>query len=180
LAALDNSGQASVVALRDLERALNEDPNLVSAHVQRAKVLELMGNLSDAIDSLGHAIDIVRFDAAIVRERARLLTENDQKALATQDYSRLIRSGHGSVDDLRRSGDCHADLELWSDAIRDYSEAINLDPGNWKLLLRRAQCHTAQGDLIAALADCDRILQEVPADADAQALKSRIQRLQAN
>jgi serine/threonine protein kinase/Tfp pilus assembly protein PilF len=180
LAALDNSGQASVAALRDLERALNEDPNLVSAHVQRAKVLELMGNLSDAIDSLGHAIDIVRFDAAIVRERARLLTENDQKALATQDYSRLIRSGHGSVDDLRRSGDCHADLELWSDAIRDYSEAINLDPGNWKLLLRRAQCHTAQGDLIAALADCDRILQEVPSDADAQALKSRIQRLQAN
>jgi tetratricopeptide (TPR) repeat protein len=166
--------------IKDLDNALEEAPKLVEAHLERAKVMELMGNAVEAIDSLGRALEIVRFDVAILRDRARLLIANGKTRQALSDYSVLIRAGKATTDDWRRSGDCHAELELWRDAIADYSEVLDRDPKDLVTLLRRAQCYASQGDLTAAESDCYRVLQAMPDDAAAQALQRRLDSMRAN
>jgi tetratricopeptide (TPR) repeat protein len=139
-----------------------------------------MGNVAEAVDSLGRALAIVRFDAAILRDRARLLIANGKEREAIRDYSILIGAGKASSDDWRRSGDCHADLKLWRDAINDYTEVLHREPDDLVTLLRRAKCYLDQGDLSAAQADCDRVLQAMPDDPAALRLKARLERMQAN
>jgi tetratricopeptide (TPR) repeat protein len=162
-------------ALQDLNEAMQHSPGLVEAHVERARVMKLMGNGLEAIESYGRALELVRFDVALLRERARLLAETGQKREALEDYSALIRAGKASPDDLRRSGDCHADLKQWADAIADYSDALQNAPQDYALLLRRARCHAALGNKPDALADCQRLLELAPADSAVLELKRNLE-----
>jgi tetratricopeptide (TPR) repeat protein len=162
-------------AARDLDLALELAPDLVEAHIERARVMQLLGSTTEATNAYTRALEIVRFDPVILRERARLFAMSGQKREAVSDYALLIRAGKASAEDLGHSGDCHADMQLWREAIHDYSEALRQKQNDPGLLFRRAQCYIAQGDFAAAHSDCQRVLQIRPHDPAAQDLMARIQ-----
>jgi serine/threonine protein kinase/tetratricopeptide (TPR) repeat protein len=178
--ATENDAASLSSALDDLNTALKHSPNLVEAHVERAMVVELMGDIAGALESLGHALRIVRFDATILRERARLLEASGKHEQAVRDYSVLVRAGKASSHDRRRMGKCHAELKLWRDAIDDFTEVLTLEPGDLATRLCRAACLAAMGDLAAAESDCEQVLQASPGDPAADRLKSRIEDMKSD
>jgi tetratricopeptide (TPR) repeat protein len=66
----------------------------------------------------------------------------------------------------------------FTEAIREFTRAIELEPDRLSILLRRADAYASQGDFNAALEDYGTVLQRDPLCAEALAERSRVLRAQ--
>lgn len=122
--------QYRVVALRDLERALELDPDQVEALIMVARLNLLPeGDAKRASGALDKAIELSKDDPA---SKARGLVlkatieENDEAKLALLDEA--VKANPESADALRMRGAVHADANRLDKAKADLRKAAELEP----------------------------------------------------
>ncbi|KAF0685295.1 Aste57867_22783 [Aphanomyces stellatus] len=65
-------------------------------------------------------------------------------------------------------------LGLWTQALKDLTAALKLNPNNQRLLLQRAHVHTQMQDFHSAIVDLSHVLNQQPNSAEALLLRSKV------
>jgi len=115
-------------ALDDLNKVIEEKPNLVDAYIERAEVFMGARRYDDAIGDLNRAIfiDPQNARAYAVRATAKLKTEANEDAL--NDVNQALALANTDPFALRVRGNVYEALELPDQAIVDYRTALASDP----------------------------------------------------
>lgn len=62
-------------------------------------------------------------------------------------------------DAAKQRGNAHFTARRYRDAVREYTDAVNVEPTNSPVLLNRAAAYMALGEFAPALSDCQRAVQ---------------------
>jgi tetratricopeptide (TPR) repeat protein len=122
-------GKEYDAAIDKFGQALQLQPGLSEAYVQRGRAYAGKGMLNEAVAAWSRALhlDSRCLPALVERGRAYDLTEQHEQALA--DYSLALTVNTGSVAVLVWRGALCWRREQWDQAIADLAEARRLDPG---------------------------------------------------
>jgi tetratricopeptide (TPR) repeat protein len=115
-------------ALADFDQAIQLNPNLVDAYVERGIVFTDNHRFDDAIGDFTRAIQMASNDAKAyaLRAEAKLQADNADDALSDVNQALVL-----SLDDplaLRIRGNIYEAQERVDDAIVDYRKALEKDP----------------------------------------------------
>ena len=115
-------------ALDDLNKVLEEEPNLVDAYIERAVVFIGARRYDDAIGDLNRAIfiDPRNARAYAMRASAKLKAEANDDALT--DVNQALQLAADDPFALRVRGNVYEALERPDEAIADYRTALAKDP----------------------------------------------------
>ncbi|MCH2201572.1 MAG: tetratricopeptide repeat protein [Fuerstiella sp.] len=157
-------------ALPNLERAIQLNPSYVAAWNNRGLINLKLKNYEAACRAFSTAIEHDDLDARWYGHRQVALRElerfeeaaADQRTIAwIKRLSNLTRHLNRDQKDASRwvaRGDCLADGDRHDAAIRNYTNALTLEPSNTEALNGRARIHSRTGDLQKALDDCEKSL----------------------
>lgn len=186
-------------AISDYQTAIEKSPAAVEPRKGLAYAYKLLGRLPDALAQYDRIINLTSAqpggtDVQTLRDRAFARKSQDQLANALVDYKAALR---GDPQDQRtredllfvlsslelrdprptdwRAYETRGDARLLANdsagAVKEYTDAIELNPTNVALHKQLAYSHKQHGDLEAALTEYNRILAGSPDDA--QALRDR-------
>jgi tetratricopeptide (TPR) repeat protein len=99
-------------ARRDLDRAIAEDAGLAEAHLERARMLRLVGDVEEAIAACARAIELAPSHGTAYLERAILNLER---------YDDLRHGGSRRKSDRRREAELRAAVEADMTRVREWS-----------------------------------------------------------
>ncbi len=161
------------VALRDLNRTLEEDPLNDAALLRRAEMLMKWGYYGSALRDLKR-LSKLRPDLPelyILMGRAyRHKIQYDDNPLynqAIRNYSRAISLEPGSAEAYFERGVCYALLNAWGEAVDDWDRALILNRDYYPAYLARGLARRKRGDMRGAEEDFREVLRINPGDRDA-------------
>lgn len=148
-------------AVRELSRAIADEPDDVELREQRAKAYLELGQFVEAADDAQRAIELApdNFDARFLRGRA--LLGMGSYPLAVADLTRVIDEGDTRADlDKQRAGDAYYcrglarhGLGQYDAAVEDFTEAIQAMPYRSEFYAARAAALEELGSHSAAQRD---------------------------
>jgi tetratricopeptide (TPR) repeat protein len=146
------------LAIRDFDRAMALDPNLLSAPANKATVLQNMGRLVDALEMHERACEIRPNRADVHYNRGNALMELDRQPEALAAYKRAVevdpsfqRAYSGLINGLWQRGDLD-DAKAYAD------QACARAPSEPENFAARALVRQTLGDLAGARADYEHAL----------------------
>ena len=139
-------------------KAIEFDPHIPYAYVNRGGAYESMGELDLALRDLDTALAIEPISEAY-HNRGNVHFTQGRYALAVQDYGKSLELEHGNAGAHIYRGHASKYLEFYDDAIRDYNEALALDPGNADAHLGIGIVHYLRGDHDSAIEHYDQALE---------------------
>ncbi len=161
------------MALRDLNRTLEEDPLNDAALLRRAEMLMKWGYYGSALRDLKR-LSKLRPDLPelyILMGRAyRHKIQYDDNPLynqAIRNYSRAISLEPGSAEAYFERGVCYALLNAWGEAVDDWDRALILNRDYYPAYLARGLARRKRGDMRGAEEDFREVLRINPGDRDA-------------
>jgi len=115
-------------ALEDLNKAIEVNPDLVDAYIERGMVFAQARRFDDAIGDLTRAIEIdpQNVKAYAMRASAKLQAEANDDALS--DVNQALQLATNDALALRIRGNVYEALTRTDDAIADYRNALAQDP----------------------------------------------------
>ena len=127
-------------ALRSLDRALQLDSNLASAHTNRGRVLLALGpeKANDALKSFDTALKLMPDDVQILHDKAsalHALGRTEQELASVRRISELAQNEWGV---WVRIGDIELELGHFESAIKNYDTALGLKDDLVPAYIRRA------------------------------------------
>ena len=156
-----------IAAIRQIDAALEIDPNLVAAHNNRGVALAALQRSEEAAESYARAIalrpDYV--DALFNRGNALKDLGRLDAALASYDRVMVLAPGH-ALAWANRGAVLHA-LRRYEAAVASYDQAIELKPDSGEAFNNRAATLAALGRFREALASFDAAIRLKPDLADA-------------
>ncbi|MDI6873040.1 tetratricopeptide repeat protein [Candidatus Solincola sp.] len=168
-------------ALRDLNRALEEDPLNDAALLRRAEMLMKWGYYSAALRDLKRLAKL-RPDLPelyILAGRAyRHKIKYDDNPLynqAIRNYTRAISLEPGSAEAYFERGVCYALLNAWGEAVDDWDRALILNRDYYPAYLARGLARRRRGDMGGAEEDFREVLRINPGDRDASRFLSELE-----
>lgn len=125
------------------------------------------GNLQGAIESYNKSLleDNLPSCAQALKKLELKKKEQDEKA-----YIDPVKS-----EEHKNKGNEFFKDQKWTDAIREYTEALKRDPSNYKVYSNRAGCYTKLMDWNRGLEDCDKCIDADPKFVKAYIRKGKIQ-----
>ena len=157
-----------------LERALELDPTLFEARLERAALRARRGNAAGAVADARHLTELAPDEPRAWRTLAiHSITAQDLRAAATA-YRRVDALGKAGVEDLADLGDLLGRLGDRSGALEAFARAERMDPRHSRMLANLAGFHGRNGDLDKSLAYLDRALASDPRNANALSSKAYI------
>ena len=153
--------QAREAVDKALALGLDDPPTRAKALALRAR---LQAQREKQIADLNEAMRLVPNDVAVLRARARLLTDADKLEPALADLNKAI--GLDPEDGLLYEDKAIvlAGLKQFDAALAALDKARQLSPDSVMPLVQRARVHTLQAKLDAALADLNQALAVDPGD----------------
>ena len=145
-------------AIAYYSKAIELDPHIPYAYVNRGGAYESMGDLDLALQDLDEALAIEPMGEAH-HNRGNVHFTQGRYALAIQDYGKSLELEHGNTGAYIYRGHAFKYLELYDDAIRDYNEALSLDLGNADAHLGIGIVHYLRGDHDGAIEHYDKALE---------------------
>ncbi len=119
-------------ALDDLNKVIEEKPDLVDAYIERAVVFVQARRADDAIGDLNRAIELdpQNVRAHAMRATARLQGEANDDALynALYDVNQALQLAANDAFALRVRGNVYEAMQRADEAIADYRAALAQDP----------------------------------------------------
>jgi serine/threonine-protein kinase len=143
-------------ALRDLDRAVQKDPNNAEAWATRGLVYLNMDRHDDAIRDLDKALDLDPKDdqSYFFRAQARRSKKDFEGAL--QDYGRAIDLNRKAARYFLYRGGLHRTQKRLDEALQDLNEALQLDGNNPAVYRERAAVYGDKGDPENARKDLEK------------------------
>jgi tetratricopeptide (TPR) repeat protein len=153
-------------ALRAADAALAAKPDDPAPQRLRAEALLRLDRFKEAINALDRYMDGERLAGR--RPESRVYRARAQAAFATGDYIAAAQNYSLALDgddmpstaaDHAGRGWCYVMQEIWTPALRDFEEAVRLDPGNCDAYCGRGYALAKCGRLREAVRDADKALQ---------------------
>jgi tetratricopeptide (TPR) repeat protein/predicted Ser/Thr protein kinase len=153
-------------ALAAYDRALEANLGRVEVHRWRGEVLLAQGRYEESIAAFdayltkgGQPSVALYHERGLAREKLGRLTE------AVEDYSLAL--GAGPKDEERGAlylsrGQDYLALDALQPALRDFEEALRLQPDNANAALGRALVRVKLGDIVKGVADAERAVKDDP------------------
>ena len=157
-----------------LERALELDPTLFEARLERALLRGRRGNVAGAVADARHLTELAPEEPRAWRTLAIHSTAAQDLRTAAAAYRRVDTLGKAGVDDLADLGDLLDKLGDRNAALDAFARAERIDPRHSRMLGNLASLHGRNGDLDKALAYLDRALASDPRNANALSSKAYI------
>lgn len=118
-------------AVSTLERGINLAPNQYRFYVYLADLLYRAGGNDEAVDLLNRSLQINERDAEAYERLGSVLMRLERFGEALSAFESAIEFGHPNVAGIRlRMGTIHGYHENWDEAIGQFSQVVELDPGN--------------------------------------------------
>jgi tetratricopeptide (TPR) repeat protein len=156
-------------ALKAYDAALRGDPKRVDVHRWRGELLLIKGRYAEA----GRAFDAFLEkgglpSAAIYRQRGLVRSKLDRHAEAIDDFSRALdikpEARERAPLHLAR-GQEYLAVNALQPALRDFQEALGLEPKNADASLGCAFVHVRLGDTAKGVADAEEVVKGDPKDS---------------
>lgn len=150
------------LALKDLTTCIKLRPQEMGHWVSRGKLYEALGKNEEALADYSKACELVSkdfkiVDAEVLKTRAGLLAKLGRHEEAIKDLSVVIKEIPEDDDALRLRGDEKASLAKYSEAIVDYTHAIELSPEYARASYEaRARAYKKRGDTKLAEQDLQK------------------------
>lgn len=160
-----------------LDRAIELDPGLFEARVERAALRARRGDLKGAVADALRATEIAPNEPQAWRAHAIHSAAAKDLRTAVGSYRRIETLGKAGVEDLADLGDLLGKLGDKMGAIAAFAKAEQLDPRHARMLVNYAAFHGRNGDLDKAQNYLDRALAIEPHNASALSSKGYIQLL---
>lgn len=157
-----------------LERALELDPTLFEARLERAALRARRGNAAGAVADARQLTELAPEEPRAWRTLAIHSTAAQDLRTAAAAYRRVDTLGKAGVDDLADLGDLLDKLGDRNGALDAYARAERIDPRHSRMLGNLASLHGRNGDLDKSLAYLDRALVSDPRNANALSSKAYI------
>ena len=149
------------IALVNFTRAIQQDPEKISAYVRRGRLYSLRGDFKSALAD---------FDKAIALEAGRSAGIEQRRAASKRDPSpaEIQRDPRPWLENLRPwaayidRGRTYVQQDDNDRAIADFTKAIELDPEGADAYNLRGVAYTSKLDFDSAIADFDKAIQFDP------------------
>jgi tetratricopeptide (TPR) repeat protein len=156
-------------ALRAADAALAATPHDPAPQRLRAEALLRLERFAEAIHALDRYVNGERLagrrpESRVYRARAGAAVAIGAYVAAAQDYSRALDGDDqpSAAADHASRGWCYVMQEVWPLALRDFEEAVRLDPGNCDGYCGRGYALARCGRFREAVRDADKALQLGP------------------
>jgi excisionase family DNA binding protein len=146
-------------------RAIELDPNYVSAYNNRGNARYHLGDMEGAIADYTKAIELDPKDAFAYSNRGIVRRNLGDLAGAITDYNKAIELDPNYVYAYSNRGNARSDLGDLAGAIADYNKAIELDPNYVYAYNNRGNARSDLGDLAGAITDYNKAIELDPNDA---------------
>jgi len=136
-----------------LQSAAKLLPKEVSAQVNLAGCLSVLGEHDAALVALARAAELKPGDAAIAHNRGRMLAKLGRSDEAEQAYDEALSIDHRLMPSLVGRAELLAARGEWMGALADLDMALVSRPDDAALKLKRGEILLRQGDWLRGLAD---------------------------
>jgi tetratricopeptide (TPR) repeat protein len=151
------------LAIDELDKAIELDPNLVTAYVQRKIVYESI-DLPRALEEINTALQLDPESAYALRHRGAIYNTLGRLDEALSDYNESERfKPHDCLVYLGR-GELYLRREQYEAALSDLNKSIELDATRYHVYKRRALAHFHLGHYDEALSDIAKAVELNPRD----------------
>ena len=144
--------------LADLNQALALVPDDAETLLSRADVYRELGEKQKALADADHALKLQPGWPIAVRDRARLLAEDDRLDEAVGQLEELARREPKDVDTLLQLALFYSVQKNSAKAIETYTGVLALDPQNWQALCERGDVYLNVGKQAEAVADFEQAI----------------------
>tara|TARA_B100000787_G_scaffold140509_1_gene109511 strand:- start:15 stop:2387 length:2373 start_codon:yes stop_codon:yes gene_type:complete len=151
-------------ALKDLEKAIELNPNDSFTFRFRAKVFNYLENYNAAIQDISKVIELDSESSDYVLRGENYIKLNDYKK-AIADFTKAIDMDPNLIVCYNKRGDAKYDLKDYTGALADYTKAIELDPKEANYFKRRGDAKNKLKDYTGALADFTKAKELDPEEA---------------
>jgi serine/threonine-protein kinase len=150
-------------AIADLDEAIRLKPDDVQAYYDRGQHLLRQKQLELALADCNKAIELEPARADLFGLRGRVKAAKGSTEHAMADFGKAIEMDpEGAKDYLAWRGDLYSEMELFVEAIDDYTSALNKDATQAQVYAQRAHCYWMLNDHDAALVDLNQAIQLDP------------------
>jgi len=143
-------------------KAIELDPKLARAYVNRGVAYYIMGELDKAMADYNKAIKLNPDDAWAYYNRGVTNRKLGETEKAITDYNKAIELDPKYVDAYVNRGVAYCKMGEFEKAMADYNKAIELDPGYARAYVNRGVAYYIMGELDKAMADYNKALEIGP------------------
>jgi Tfp pilus assembly protein PilF len=148
-------------SLAQCQKVIDEDPGQAFAYAVRGLIRQQQGDQASCIADCSEAIRLGLREAEVFFARAVAQDHLGQPQGAVADCTTALEIDPKHANAYNSRGVIRCRLGMLDEAMLDLSEAIRLAP-QWGLpYLNRVQIHIQRDDLSAAIADCDRVIEQI-------------------
>ena len=151
-------------AVAPYTQAIDLNPNIADAYINRGAVREYLGELDPALQDYDAALAIEPRSEAY-NNRGNVYSRKGDNRRAIQDYSKALELDARIVSAYLYRGHAFRSLALYDSALRDYSEALKLDPENADAHAFTGVIYSLRGEYDNAVEHFGRALRLAPDDA---------------
>jgi tetratricopeptide (TPR) repeat protein len=151
-------------AMRDLDRAVEIDPEHKRAFAQRGRTHREAGRLEEAVADLTRAVEIDPDYKWAFAQRGFTHREAGRLEEAVADLTRAVEIDPECDVAFAERGVTHREAGRLEEAVADLTRAVEIDPEDERGLQERGQAFLLLGRLVEARDDFERARQIDPAD----------------
>lgn len=158
------------LAMDDVDRALEIDELDFNAWLMRGQIASASGQLDEAMTSCDRAKAIHNQAAEVYALLATVMRQMGDFGRAAEEYSRSIdyaKKDAEKADYLYRRGIEWYELEDFEDAVKDFSQSLELRPDHAGTLIWRAAASSRTENLGGAIEDLQHAIEIRPSSAEA-------------
>ncbi|MBI5294893.1 MAG: tetratricopeptide repeat protein [Chloroflexi bacterium] len=150
------------LALADLSRAIQLDPQFSSAYTNRGLAHSFLLHYDLALDDYSKAIQLDPQNASAYNNRGSAYNSLEKYGLAIADLTKSIQIEPQDALHYNNRGGTYINMRQYDQAIADFTRAIQLDPKFALAYNNRGLGYSDTGQLELALADFTRVIQLDP------------------
>ena len=153
-------------AIDHYTEALNLNPQLVTAYLNRGNIYDSKRDYNRAINNFNKVIEMSPDFAEAYNNRGNTYKNKGDYDRAIDDFSKTIALNPDDANAYNNRGNVHNRKGDYECAIVDYTQAIKLDPNHAAAYLNRGNAHNNKRDFDQAIADYTQAVKLEPNDAN--------------
>jgi tetratricopeptide (TPR) repeat protein len=170
----NKGSRAEAIAL--YSRAMEQDPKLTRAYMNRAIERRVLGDIKGALADYRRAIALDPKDPIPYLNRSYILKNQGNYSKALADLNWVVAVSKHRAMGLQARAVVYRHMGRLDDALRDYRASLALQPDRAAIPFNMAFVWTYKGDLARALASVDQALKIQPSYTRALVLRTSIRR----